>query len=260
MRLKILVVPFSILVSLILVIGYIKPDITVLQDKRVLLETKKEQSTWIATLLGNVDTLTSSLNGQPESESLVKTYLPKTMDQDRTIDMFNYLASQSGVFVSDMNMKEVVLESVREDAILTPAQAPLVTGVEGGVTPVAPVVSLKPKVQAYMAEVEVKGSYEGIKGFFDRVSHMNRYHKILTFSIGTEKDDSGEETAGVLTGSLQSRFDYFPLQPVESALNVPIFLRGTVDSSQVASLLSWVSYTVPPLMQSGTGRTNPFQP
>lgn len=260
MRLKILVVPFSILISLILVIGYIKPDITTLQDKRVMLETKKGQFQGMTTLLSNIDALEASLERQSESENLVQAYLPKTMDQDRIIDMFNYLAAQAGVFVSTMNMKEIALKSEAEEPILAPADAPLVTGVEGTPAPFIPPVSFKPKVQSYVAQVEVQGSYDGIKDFFNRVSHMNRYHKILSFTFETPISDSDEPATGVLSGSLESQFDYFPAQPLDSAMNIPVFLKDEFDAEEFSSLLAWVSYTVPPLMKSDAGRSNPFQP
>lgn len=254
MRLKIFVVPFSILVSLILVIGYIKPDITILQERQVLLDTKKSQAESMTTLLSNIDTLTATLDAQSDASGLVNAYVPQAMDQERTIDMFNYLASQSGVFVSGMNMSEVVLKGAADEGAVIP-DAPLT----GTTAPVA-VVSLRPKVRAYLAEVEVKGSYEGIRDFLHRVSHMNRYHKILSFSVEAATDESADATAGVLTGKLQSQFDYFPLQQLESALNVPVFSKDVLNTEELSSLISWVSYSVPPLMRPVTGRSNPFQP
>ncbi len=55
MRLKILVIPFSILISLILVIGYIKPDITEIQEKKVVLEGKIAQTNNVSTLISHVE-------------------------------------------------------------------------------------------------------------------------------------------------------------------------------------------------------------
>lgn len=245
MRLKILVMPFSILFSLIVVIGFVKPDITVLQDKRVVLDTKTSQSQGMTTLLTNIASLTSSLDDQPESEKLVSRYLAQELDQERIVDMFNYLAAQSGVFVSSMSMKETVVKSPKEEQISPDTGLPIAT-------------STKPKVKAYVTMVEVKGGYEGIKDFMSRVSHMNRYHKILDFSIESAGGDT-EAEAGVLIGRLQTQFDYFPLQKLDSALNVPIFLRGEFDSTQLTSLLNWVNHTVPPLMSPDAGKANPFQ-
>lgn len=236
--------PFSILLSLIVVIGFVKPDITVLQDKQVVLDTKTSQSQGMTTLLTNIDSLTSSLDDQPESEKLVNRYVAQELDQERVVDMLNYLAAQSGVFVSNMTMRETVVKSPKEEQ-LSPEGLPIVT-------------SAKPKVKAYVTTVEVKGNYAGIKDFMNRVAHMNRYHKILDFSIQSATGDTDAE-AGVLIGRLQTQFDYFPLQKLDSALNVPIFLRGVFDNTQLTSLLSWVNHTVPPLMSPDAGKANPFQ-
>lgn len=253
MRLKIFVVPFSILVSLILAIGYIKPDITTLQERQVLLETKTTQAENMSTLLSNIDTLTTALVGpQSDASELVSAYVPQAMDQERTIDMFNYLASQSGVFVSGMNMSELALKSAAEEGAIIPDAS------TGTTVPVV-AVSLRPKVQAYVAEVEVKGSYDSIRDFLQRVSHMNRYHKIISFSVEAATDESAEATAGILTGKLQSQFDYFPLQQLETALNVPVFSKSELNTEEISALISWVSYSVPPLMKPMVGRPNPFQ-
>ncbi len=258
MRLKILFVPFSILLVLILAIGYIKPDITTLEEKRVLLDTKISQSQNMATLLANIDTLVASLDEQSASEESVHLFLPKTEDQERVVDMFNYLASQSGVFVNVMGMNQIEMTQVEEEPVLPPANSLLVTGVDS-VSAVPVVSALKPKVQSYSAQVEVKGGYENISDFFNRLAHMNRYHKILKFSLTAPvSPKEGEEN--MLTGIFESQFDYFPVQQVASALQVPVFTTGTFDAAALTSLLSWVNYTVPPLTLSETGRPNPFQP
>lgn len=249
MRLKILVMPFSILLSLVLVIGFVRPDITVLQDKRVVLDTKTSQSQGMTALLSNIETLTSALEDQPESENLLKKYVPQALDQERVVDMFNYLASQSGVFVSSMDMKEAVVKSSKEEQNMAAAAE--------GVTPPAP--SLKPKVKTYIATVEVKGGYEGVRDFLNRVSHMDRYHKVLNFSIEAPVGDSEVATPGVLTGRVQSQFDYFASQNLDSAMSAPVFFKGEFDTNQLMSLLKWISYSVPPLMQPEAGRPNPFQ-
>lgn len=254
MRLKILVFPFAILLALFLVIGYIKPDIDVVQDKRLTLETKTAQSANMATLLSNIDVLTSALNEQSESERLVQTFLPKTSDQERVIDTFNYLASQSGVAVSVMDMKEILVKNTETEVLPDPAVATDASGV------LPPPQSLKPKVQAYTASVSVRGGYDNIKDFFNRLSHTNRFHQILNFTVTAAAGEEAASTPGLLSATFESQFDYFPDQKLDSALNVPVFMKGGFDSVQMEMLKKWVNYTVPPLSKPVTGRPSPFQP
>lgn len=257
MSLKILVVPFSIIMSLIVVIGYVKPDIDVLQEKKITLESKTNQSQNMTTLLSNISALSASLDTQSQSESLVNSFIPKDIDQERAMDTFNYLASQSGVFVSIMGMKNVVIKpETKSQAGSDPALAasdPNVAAAE------AIASSLKPKVKAYSAEVEVKGNYDGIKDFFNRLAHMNRFHKVLNFTISVPEEDSADSAAGVLKGTFETQFDYFPALKLDTALNAPVFSKGTFDAAQIGNLFAWIQYPVSPLKEPTTGRPNPFQ-
>lgn len=250
MRLKILMMPFAILISLVIVIGYVKPEIEMFQEKKVLFETKETQARGMTALLESIKNLTTSLEAQSETEYFVAGYLPKDIDQERVVDMFNYLASQSGVLVSNMAIKETAVGTVGDTPDI---------GVPSD--PSLPVVtSSKPKIKAYIGSVEVKGDYAGIKVFLDRVNHMNRFHKILTFSIAKSPSTSEEEIPGILMARLESRFEYFPMQKHESALGLPVFSKKEVGGSDWSLLQNWVKSTVPPLVGSDTGRPNPFQP
>lgn len=250
MRLKILMMPFAILISLVIVIGFVKPEIGVFQEKRVLLDTKETQAQGMDTLLENIKNLTTSLETQSETEYFVMRYLPKDIDQERVVDMFNYLATQSGVLVSNMAMKEVVVSTASDTPDIG---VPL--------DPSLPVViSSKPKIKAYIGSVEVKGDYTGIKAFLDRVNHMNRFHKILKFSVVKSPSTSEEQTPGILIAKLESQFEYFPVQKHESALGLPVFTKKEVGGNDWLLLRDWVKSTVPPLAGSDTGRSNPFQP
>lgn len=250
MRLKILMMPIAILISLVVVIVFVRPEIELFQEKRVQLDTKESQAEGMATLLENIKTLTVSLDAQPESEDLMSRYLPKDLDQERIVDMFNYLATQSGVLVSSMAMKEVVLSAPSDasdsDLVLDPA-APVI-------------VSTRPKVKAYVGSVEVKGDYMGIKTFLDRVNHMNRFHKMLNFSVSVLPSTPEEDTTGILIARLESQFEYFPAQQHGSALSLPVFSKKELKGNDWMVFQDWVTDTVPPMVGADSGRTNPFQP
>ncbi len=259
MRLKILMVPFAILISLVLGIGFIKPDITIMQEKQAILETKLGQSNNMTTLLNNIAALGNDLDSQTESESFLADYLPKTIDQEKVIDKFNFLANQSGVFLVGISFKEAERKEA-EIAPVEPVSAPLVTGGDIGV-PLAPVA--QPVItQSFASEVTVKGSYDNVKDFFTRVAHMNRYHQTRKFSLAVfheTGDESDSDGASTLVGIFEADFDYLPSHKVASALGEPVFMRSTLDTSSLSTVLSWVTNTVPALQSPLTGRPNPFQ-
>ncbi len=249
MGLKLLVIPSSILIMLVAIIGFVKPDLTTLEEKKDLYEAKLDQSRNMSALLSNINSLTASLNSSDENERFVQNYFPKKIDQGRVIDMFNFLASQSGVVVSIMDLAEVEKESIpTEEVFVDPA----------ALVPPVPVVSPK----SFSVIVTVGGQYENIKDFFQRVAHMNRMHKTQNFSIATpEKDQSGEEKTdtGTLVGKFEANFDYFDVVKVENALSVPVFARERFDTTHLDVITNWVTSTVPPLEKPDTGRANPFR-
>ncbi len=255
MRLKIFVVPFAIIMLLIVTIGYIKPDIATLEEKQVMLETKTEQSQNVTTLLSNISSLESSLDGQPATENAVRDFIPQGIDQERVIDMFNYLASQAGLYVSVMDIREVQMKNDTESVSVDPA-----LDAAGTIAAASAVTSpLKPKLQAYSAAVTVKGSYESVRDFFNQLAHMNRFHKISNFTLEVGEADSDDSKTGTLTGVFLAQFDYFPRQKIDSALNVPIFSRDSFDKEKLSALLKWITYPVSPLKAEQSGRPNPFQ-
>mgnify|MGYP003403654076 CR=1 FL=1 len=254
MRLKILVIPFSILISLILVIGYIKPDITEIQEKKVVLEGKIAQTNNVSTLISRVESLSTDLASRSDDQRFVEAYLPQEMDQERVIDMFNFLAGQSGVLVSIMSMKEIQPKVVVEETLQVVAGTPVIT--DG--SPVA-VPQVKPKVKAYSALVEVRGEYLNIRDFFNRLSHMNRFGKMEAFSMAINDTKLEGETPNLIKGVFQAEFNYFPMQKVGTALNIPVVSKGAFSDDELSTLRRWVESIVSPLEDPVTGRPNPFQ-
>ena len=250
MGLKLLVIPGAILIVLVVIIGFVKPDLTVLEEKKNSYEAKLDQSRNMDSLLKNIDSLTASLNNRDEDERFVQNYLPKKMDQGRVIDMFNFLASQSGVAVSIMNLSEVDMNRASVTEVYVDPAA---------LVPVAPAVS----PESFSVIVTVGGQYENIKDFFQRVAHMNRFHKTRNFSIAaSEKNQSGgdkEDTTGTLIGKFEADFDYFDVVTGGNALSLPVFSRERFDPGPLDRVTDWITDTVPSLEKPETGRANPFR-
>lgn len=247
MSLKILMIPFSILMILVLSIGFIKPDWSLVQEKRAVHATKLTQQQNAQMLLDNISALASSVESQKEAEKFLEHYVPKDMDQDRVIDMLNFLAGQSGVVADGITLEKVEKEEAIDESLLVDEMG----------LPIIPPYAVK--TSSYKAEIAVRGHYENIKEFFGRVAHMNRLHKTRAFAIGKEESNEESSDPGILKGTFQAEFDYLTPRPVESALNVPVFARGTFDTNPLAAVSTWVTNTVPLLEKPGTGRANPFQ-
>lgn len=262
MSLKFLMIPSSILITFAIMIGFIRPDIATLQEKKsahVAMLAKEEN---MDTLLSNIDALTASLDSEWETERFVIEYLPKQMDQGRVIDIFNYLAAQSGVAVIIMALAEVIDETsdrVTDVDSVKPAGLTNATG-----APVAPpVASYTVRPKTFSARVLVNGQYENIKEFLQRLAHMNRMHKTQNFSIEKQEKaggaDADQAESGILVGSFEAHFDFFDAHTGYNALSTPIFSKGVFDMSPFEKISRWVTEDVPLLEKPTTGRPNPFQ-
>lgn len=269
MHLKILLVPSMIIIALVLAIGYIEPDFQAMQEKRVQMQAKKEQASNMETLLSNIDALASSLDTQKDSENFVTSYLPRTIDQGRVIDALNYTALQSGVSISHVD----IAEPSEQDSI------PTVTDASGAEVPqmipalgpdgvpllnpdgTAVMTQGGPTIHTYTASVTVKGSYENIKNFFIKVSHMNRYFQTKSISVGISKEDLNNSSLDLnnIEGNFTADFDYIALQKAQSALNKEVFKSSQLDLGPLQNVFSWVTQQVPVLEKPTTGKANPFQ-
>lgn len=245
MRLKVLIPPFLIVMTLILLIGFIKPDLDVLQAKRADILAKGVMVANIDMIIANAGALNSSLDTAQNFEKFAYRYLPSTQNQEQVVDAFNFLATQSGMVITKMELKQPLSQNVA-----------LIEGsAELSGMPVTPSLS---EVKTFVFTGSVVGSYENIKAFFDRLTHMERFQKVNLFSIEIDPGIQPPDT-NRLIGTFETEFGYLsPVQKV-SALDVPIFLRSEFDFSNVSKLLEQSTSAVPTLEKGQTGRPNPFQ-
>lgn len=251
MHLKLLIVPFLIIMAIVLAIGFIKPDIDAVQRERANLVTKEKQRDSIENIVQNIQALTGMLDSKKESEQFISSYFPTKQDHERVIDSINYSAIQSGVLVESMNIEDVAKEQADTFSLDTTVPTEGMSATE----------YQTPMPESFTTTVVVRGSYENIRDFLTRAAHMNRFQKMSLFSITNPKD--AEESAGDnlsnLKGTFITNFDFIAPQEIESALGMSVFEKGSMDMTSVESALAWVTNLVPQLEKPGTGKPNPFR-
>lgn len=263
MRLKVLIVPFFVVMILVLSIGYIKPDIDTMVLKNEQIKVARDKAAKIDTVLANISALNASLDTQPEAEKFMYRYLPSTLSQEQAIDSFNFLANQSGVSIVSIGLKQEP-EVAPIEPLIDPATSIFVAGGSGLESADAPVVAPSVVVKKFILSGSVIGSYENIKLFFDRLGHTERFHDVRLFSLATtpaQVASSGaeEQSSGNLTGVFEAEYGYLPEKPVISASALPVFWQSKLDVTKVGSLLGAATSTVPSLEKGESGKPNPFQ-
>jgi len=83
MRLKVLIVPFFIILILILGIGYIKPDFDSMRMKKAAIAVSEAQGADMETIIANISSLNSSLDTGQNAEQFIYRYLPYSLIRNR---------------------------------------------------------------------------------------------------------------------------------------------------------------------------------
>jgi hypothetical protein len=263
MSLKILILPIFIILELVIAIGYIKPNIDMILTKRDEITVAKESLAKVDAVIENIQSVGQSLRSRSETVSFINKYYPKALDEERVVDMFNYLAQQSGIIATDVIITQTppvnVADSVYNGAVnsgLTPEEATMKATAAALAAP-----------REYIAKVVVIGAYPNLKDFFNRIYHSDRLHAVQKFSITYRKRDPNkieEETAkgildNFLIGSLEAKFPYVGDQRVSDALNDPLFQSPTFDFKTAEQAVSFVTSPLPLLETGETGHTNPYE-
>jgi Tfp pilus assembly protein PilO len=272
MRLKLIIVPALVILTLIISISFIKPDYDTLVQKKALLKQKQAEVAKIESTKANIASLVQNLDSKSDMEKFTLRYYPETMDQERVIDSFNFMALQSGLIIDSMEMKEIIVEKEESLGVggpLTSVPGPgEMAPIEGGspdlMMPMVPTYKT-PTPGSYVAQVRAKGGYENIKNFLDRLSRMDRMNSLVQMSIKVDEKEVAEgteevaATSGQLIGTFEARFDYVKGKEKQNAIGIPIFEKGTLSLETIEQAQARATSAVPVLTVNESGRANPFQ-
>ncbi|MFZ1626689.1 MAG: hypothetical protein WAT81_02680 [Candidatus Moraniibacteriota bacterium] len=263
MSLKILILPTLIILDVIITIGYIKPNVDGILAKQIEIQTAKDDLGKVDSIIANIQSIGRSVTGRSEVVSFVEKYYPSVLDEERVVDMFNYLAQQSGIVVNGvdvtMNPEVGASDTTYSDAInsgLTDEEATLMASAAALAAP-----------KSYTTQIRVIGAYDNIKDFFSRIHHADRLHAVEEFSINKREqgtidakdDDTAVAQANFLEGTLRAQFPYLGPQRTANALNDPLFQSPNFDFKIAEKAASFVTNPLPMLDAGSTGRANPYE-
>lgn len=280
MSLKILFIPVSLILVLVLSIGYMKPDYDTFLEKKMTVDATEQQLNQMEQRLGSIRSISGDFasasselsGGKNPDEALVDEYVPEAIDQDRIVDAFNYLAGQSGILLSSIAIEKPAVAVIAPKEQEMSSQAILLggAGTAGvGMSPVQAIAlrAVYPDPKAYQATISFSANYASFLTFFNRVYHMNRENEVKSFSLKkatAEKDEKGNPLPGdTLNGTLVVSFMYYPGLSTASIQNVealPIFNTGKLDTKMVEAIRRKTeSQSLPSLIVGDfSARENPF--
>lgn len=264
MSLKILFFPFALVMTLVVILAYIKPTVATILVMRTEMETLSSNLDQVKNRSGNIKAVIASFRNEENAAKAMEAYFPDTLDQDHVIDSFNFLSRQSGVSLTSITLSK---ESVQPTSVATEEQATSsVVFAAGtatdGTTDQTLLVPEYPSPVKYSAKVSVTGTYVGIQNFMESVYGIDRESVINSFVIKKkveEKSDGkkSESNVDILTADMDIAFRYYTApMTVRNAYLLDIFGKTSMDFSVFDAIRSKTD--LPEIEKTTNGRENPF--
>lgn len=270
MRLKIFFFPLALVVSLVMAVLYIQPEVTQalanFKEKQKLNQLENDAKT----RANNVQLLVQDLKNKASlEESVLNQYLPQKQQSDTLVDAVNFLANKTGVVVEDFTPAETINPVVEAPPVVVTG-----AGASSQLDPSfasenAQPEEVVPPVQMNSVSVNIKGrgAYPNIKDFLTKLAFTNHFNSIDEISIGAESNTSTTTPteSGQLTFDVTVTFSSLPLVGnYKNASADPakdVFTATSLDTKSVQALNEFLARgaAVVPQMQPVTGgKVNPF--
>lgn len=265
MSLKILLVPSLIIGILIIAIGYIKPGVMTLFEKKTQFDQVVSQSEQLDAILSNAAALKGQLSAQSEDVEFLRGYLPGKSDVEIGVDQLNYLASKSGVAVKDMQVAEIKKEQVAQveavDAATSSADVLFAPTEATSSLPVSVKKTYTPLI--YTITIQTIGSYDTVKSFLSNVMKSHRFIKVSAASVslpGATADQQQPQPNGdVLESEFSVDFLVLPEVVLTTALGDATFDTAKLDFSPLDGIRLNQDGAIPDLPMVETGKANLFK-
>ena len=261
MRLKILFFPFSLSIALAVALLYVKPGIDTAMATRDQLNQKQATLDDLNQKVQNISNLAGDLDAHGEYESLALRYAPNEQKHDRMIDMLNFLATQSGVALTSIDLQKVAED--KKDPSAVPEPPTPSASMAAAMSSPMPTQPQTPKViplKMVDARLSLTGGYENIKDFLNKLLHSDSFQEFRSVSLSAADKDSSapDSSSDLLSASITTRFSYLPVSGNAATSSPELFTQSKLDFSSLEKLKGFISSPVADLEVGNTGKTNPF--
>jgi len=257
MSLKLLAIPIIVICTLVIAISYVKPDFILLSEKRAQLEQLRSQASSLDAIASNIKSMQAQItteNSDPESgltdaDFLRKVYFPAASDIERGVDQLNFLADQSGVIVSDIQVqdveKKVAVLAVPEDNIQDSAGLLIAKGPDGADGEAVTRVHRTYTPDVFTVTIKTAGSYEAMKDFYARVVQAKRFFSLKKVTLAREDQETpipaGEtgkasSSSDTLFSEMEVNFFLLPTVSLASAVGDDAFEKAKLDFEMLAMI------------------------
>ncbi len=247
MRLKYFFLPAILILAVIVFWAYILPEISNFQIVRNDFNVNQQILQNVEIKKSALATLSSKIQAD-DGSALVLNYLSSNKMEEKIIGEVNYIASNSGVFLNNLEI------------VSNPPPAPGV---------IVPVNSADTKaadaVQSVQLVISAEGDYNKLKTFFNAIQRMALFNTVISLNISTvEKNSSNDLTAtqSAVTISAKLVVDFGYLKQIKADEKKLANFNPSIDNATIQKLKEYTSDNTPKVSIEGiiSGSNNPFLP
>lgn len=250
MKVKILLVPLALVLSLGLCVWFVFPAYHEMRNQMNQLKKEKLQLSDLTQKEEKVKVLMSSLNENADKQSLVLKFLPDIRKEEEIIKNLNEIVTQEGLSVSNISVHKP--KTVVEEAIIPEIEQ----------SSESLVLNSAPKINKFEVSLNIAGEYEKINNAMNKINALKRYNEVSGLKISKILSEKDTEATNNLKANFTLDFVYMDMEKIESIedTNNPIFTTGKFNLSAIEKIQKLKNTEVLSVSLDATGKNNPFLP
>jgi len=252
MKIKILIAPFLLFLSVVLAIWWINPAYKELKIKKATLTEATNRLADIRTKNAKAETLKEVWNKSATERDIITEYVPEQKQEEEVIDSLNTLTVQAGLGLYNL--------AVSGEESVAPVAPPVNVNVAGVGDGTAQIVA-EPTVSNFEVTLGASGDYGKIKALLNKLVTLKRFNNIssLKISKSSKQDATAEESAnGSLQLDLVVSFSYLKKDGETVSINDTVFVGGDFDLKVAEAISKKLTTEVNTVNIGLVGRENPF--
>ena len=222
MRLKVLILPLSLAIAVIVAIFFIKPVFSDILSSKNALAGKQAQLENLKNQNQKLQAMKTKWEAMADEKNLVATAFPETENVDSYISEITSKASRSGVLLTDIKLGQAgsVGTSQNPDYIcgddLTGGMAQAGASTTASAQPVGAAAapdtsglqtlpgSSSACLKAITISLTAKGSWEQMLDFFKYLEDMNRISNIEALTLSTQAQVQDQASSDILSADISA--------------------------------------------------------
>lgn len=258
MKVKILLVPLFIVMSIALLVWLVYPAYSNgsdgFKDKWDALNNEKAKLADVQKKNETVTALYSQISSNKDKSDTLYRYIPEAIKEEEIIDNLNFMASNAGVTVASLSVAQPELNTNKNTtANMRGEELSDNSSAEDN-------TNYTPKTQDFKVTYSVTGNYEQIKDLIGKLSSFERFDGMDSLSIKKPQSDANSK-GDALQADMAINFNFLKkFNQTKLSVDDGIFALSSFNLKPITDIETKKNVDVLKLNIDNIGRSNPFLP